>query len=605
MAEEGTHALLLRAARHHGAELAVVDGALRLTWRQLAARVSRLADALGPHVRAGAPLALCAANSAAALEYLLAAAALGAVFVPLNFRWTGAELAAALADCGARVLVVDGAERLTALARMPGPPAVALDLAILAPGPHEPAEPGLPDVCGCAKRVVRHAQLLAPSPAAARAGRAPGRADEIAALVYTSGTTGGPKGVELSHASCVAHAWQKVELLRLRAAGGPAPVYLSAAPLHHVAGLSASLAVCAAAGCHLIPRSTRPQHLRAALLRGAADGSGGGALLPVDLLVVVPAHLHALVAPAAEASAQASAAVCARAVKTIMIGGGSPTPALARAARAAFPRARLVLSYAATEAGSTITTVELGGSGTFSSITQPRAGELGGLDHHAAAPTAGPLAGGVAVGRAVGIAQVALVPAAADDEEEAAPLPAGAPQPHTRAGELGEIVVRGAGVMRGYYRRPEASAAALRGGWLHTGDLGGFAPDGSLVLLGRRDDVVKTGGENVHAAEVERALCAAHPAVEEAAVVGVADARLGQRLVAVLVPAAGDAADERAVLAACRGALPGFKVPRTLLWWPAERLPRTASGKVVKWRLRAAVADALGLARDEGPRSRL
>lgn len=482
--------------------------------------------------------------------------------------------------------------------------------------------------------------------------------------------------MELTHASCVAQALQKVALLGIGTTGsGPAParssastesgaahanasaggraggaVYLSAAPLHHIAGLSASLTVCAAGGCHVIPRSTRPEHLRAALLRGAgqqgdsgrdssaaASHGGGGKrvgasgarasgaaqqrsneMLPVSLLVVVPAHLHALTAGTGATGAPASRAddthLVSDAVTTIMVGGGTPTPSLVRAARCAFPRARLVLSYAATEAGSTITTLELYRPPPLLGHPPHAGPSASACDAMAAADR---LAGGIAVGFAVPIAQVALLP---PEEETPGPTtgssrsrrtrPETGSQPHCRRNEVGEIVVRGAGLMRGYWRKPEATARAFRSdGWLRTGDLGGFAHDGSLVLLGRRDDVVKTGGENVHAGEVERVLCLiAQGAVQEAAVVGVRDARLGERLVAVLVRAAnvagGAVPSDEALIAACRGSLAGFKVPRTFLWWPAERLPRTASGKVVKWRLRTAVAAALGAGHD-GPRARL
>ncbi|KAG8462675.1 hypothetical protein KFE25_004651 [Diacronema lutheri] len=670
---------LARAAQAHGASLAIVDGALRLTWHELGVRVARLAAALARAVPRGGALALCCSNSAAALEYLLAASALGAMFVPLNARWTDAELLDALIDCGATVLVVDAPARLDAISRAAAPAAapgvapggaatgqraleritrrVALELAIIAPPAHADPAAHAPVAergasapqCACAARTLRHADLVSAPADAVTGAREPGCGEEIAWLVYTSGTTGGAKGVQLSHASCVAHAVQKVALLRLREPTGPAQrshaharaapsadgraragpaadpagpgtIYLSAAPLHHVAGLSATLAVCAAAGCLVIPRSTRAADLRAALLNGAsADGSAHSARarapraeLPVNLLVVVPAHLHALL-HSGEPPAGPETGV-RPAVQTVLIGGGTPSAALVRGAAAAFPRARLLLTYAATEAGSTISVAELAPPPPppLPSDGVSRGGSDAGLARDGRADA---LVGGVRVGVPVHIARVALAPPnwasgdAGPAPRAAAPAPAprlDAPPPHHRRSELGEIVVRGVGVMRGYWRRPEASAAALRDGWLRTGDLGGFDADGCLVLVGRINDVVKTGGENVHAAEVERALCA-HAAVLEAAVVGVPDVRLGERLVAVLVravahdgdaPSAADsAALARDVLLSCRARLAGFKVPRTALWWPAARLPRTASGKVVKWRLRAEVAHELGAPR--------
>ena len=125
-------------------------------------------------------------------------------------------------------------------------------------------------------------------------------------------------------------------------------------------------------------------------------------------------------------------------------------------------------------------------------------------------------------------------------------------------GDLGEILVRGPGVMRGYWRRPEDSASALRDGWLHTGDLGRLAPSGCIEVLARRSDLIISGGENVVPAEVEAVLLA-HPLVREAAVAGVPDAEFGAR------PAAWIVADEplpsAQLRAFCREHLAGFKIP--------------------------------------------
>ncbi len=158
------------------------------------------------------------------------------------------------------------------------------------------------------------------------------------------------------------------------------------------------------------------------------------------------------------------------------------------------------------------------------------------------------------------------------------------------AGEVGEILVAGPTVCAGYLHRPDATAAAIRGGWLYTGDLGWRDGEGYLYVADRRDDLIVSGGENVYPAEVESVLME-HPGVEECVVVGLPDERWGARVVAVVVPKDGfEAPQAEALDAHLRGRLAGYKVPRELLVETVP-LPRTASGKLqrhlVRERLRA------------------
>ena len=148
----------------------------------------------------------------------------------------------------------------------------------------------------------------------------------------------------------------------------------------------------------------------------------------------------------------------------------------------------------------------------------------------------------------------------------------------------GEILVRGPTVMAGYLDDPEATAAAMKDGWLHTGDVGRLDDDGFLYVLDRRDDLIVTGGENVYPAEVEGVL-ASHPAVEEAGVIGIADETWGQRVVAVVRPREGASFQGRELEAFCRERLAGYKVPREFRL-VNEPLPRTASGKLQRSLLR-------------------
>jgi acyl-CoA synthetase (AMP-forming)/AMP-acid ligase II len=156
------------------------------------------------------------------------------------------------------------------------------------------------------------------------------------------------------------------------------------------------------------------------------------------------------------------------------------------------------------------------------------------------------------------------------------------------AGEVGQILVRAPQVMSGYWDDPAATAAALRGGWLHTGDVGRIDAEGLLHVLDRTKDVIITGGENVSSREVEEALLGA-PGVAHVAVVGVPDPTWGENVCAVVVPRGDDPVDPDAVVAAARAQLAGFKVPRHVV--VAPELPVNAAGKVVKAELRRWLAE--------------
>jgi long-chain acyl-CoA synthetase len=150
-------------------------------------------------------------------------------------------------------------------------------------------------------------------------------------------------------------------------------------------------------------------------------------------------------------------------------------------------------------------------------------------------------------------------------------------------GEIGEVVVAGPTVMAGYLDLPEATAQALRGGWLHTGDLGRFDDRGHLMLVDRVKDVVITGGYNVYPSEVERVLLA-DPMVAEAAVVGVPDPEWGECVVAYVVPRAGAEIDTDALDACCLDAIARYKRPKE--YRVVEQLPRNTAGKVLRSELR-------------------
>jgi acyl-CoA synthetase (AMP-forming)/AMP-acid ligase II len=193
------------------------------------------------------------------------------------------------------------------------------------------------------------------------------------------------------------------------------------------------------------------------------------------------------------------------------------------------------------------------------------------------------------------LSPVATVLTPADHENPVRCRSAGRAAPHAEVrvvgpddtalprGQVGEIVVRGAHVMLGYWNRPAETAEALRGGWMHTGDGGYMDEAGYVYLADRIKDMIITGGENVYSIEVENVLCQ-HPAIATAAVIGVPDNTWGERVHAVVVPAAGQMVTLDELAAFCKEQIAGYKTPRSLEL--VEALPLSAAGKVLKRELR-------------------
>ena len=147
------------------------------------------------------------------------------------------------------------------------------------------------------------------------------------------------------------------------------------------------------------------------------------------------------------------------------------------------------------------------------------------------------------------------------------------------AGEVGEVIARGPNVMKGYWNRPEITAEVLRGGWMHTGDLGAMDEEGFLYILDRKKDMIKTGSENVYSPEVESALCA-HPSILEAAIIGVPHSTWVETIRAVVVTRPGTTLTESELIDWCRGRLTRFKCPTSVAF--TDTLPKGGTGKVQK-----------------------
>ncbi|HVU71418.1 MAG TPA: AMP-binding protein [Mycobacteriales bacterium] len=362
--------------------------------------------------------------------------------------------------------------------------------------------------------------------------------DDLAWLFYTSGTTGKPKGAMLTHGvlTFTTASWL-ADLTPL----DHTDVTLHTAPLTHGAGFHAIAAT--ARGAHQVIAPPGPFDPAATLALIDAAGVTNTWMVPTQIVMLTDA-------------ARASRPALPTLERIVYGGAAFAVPDLRDALEVLGPR--LVQLYGQGETPMTATVL----------TPEDHAAALGG-DHPERLASAGVARPGCDI-RIFG----------ADDEE----LP---------AGEVGELVVRGPSVMLGYWNRADATAETLRGGWLHTGDLGRIDEHGYLFLLDRAKDMIITGGSNVYAVEVE-AVLTEDGTVRETAVVGVPDRTWGELVVAVVAPVDGASTEavEAALRARCDAALAGYKRPRRYVF--VDALPRNAYGKVVKRELRERLTTPTG-----------
>jgi acyl-CoA synthetase (AMP-forming)/AMP-acid ligase II len=498
------HRMMQRAAN----DVAVIDQAGRLTWSELGNEVACFAgsmQALG--VGPGDRIAMLARNGAHFAEYILGTLWAGAVINPINLRWTADEMAWSLVDCYTRILII-------------------------APE----FEPLLPEIRAKAP-CLRHVLSIADNPGGDIVprrewfGTAPPVADalrnndDLAAVLYTGGTTGRPKGVMLSHANIVCSAMGTLS----QPGCSPGDVFLHSAPLFHIGGISSFIIALFGGSTGVILPGFEPLAVLEAI-----------AAHKVSDLFLVPTMLRMTIDHPRFAEFDTSS------VGRIRYGAAPIDDALLDRAIAAFPNAGFTQAYGMTE-------------------LSPTCCLLAPQDHSAEARQQGR---GRSAGRATSVCEVRIVDSA--DAE----LP---------RGEVGEIIARGPTVMKGYWNMPEETAKVLRGGWMHTGDLGRMDHAGYVTVVDRLKDMIITGGENVYSAEVENVI-STHPDVAAVAVIGLPHEIWGECVHAVIVPRAGANTDTAAIDAHCRAGLAGYKVPRSIEF--VDALPLSGAGKVLKTDLR-------------------
>lgn len=351
-------------------------------------------------------------------------------------------------------------------------------------------------------------------------------ADTLAMLVGTGGTTGRPKGVMLSHGNLET----MTALTLMGYPFGDRPVYLALAPLTHAAGVLC-FPILASGGEIVIMRSP-DVHVFLSLI---AEHRVTHTFLPPTLIYMV------LAADELDATDLGS-------LRCFWYG--------------AAPMSAVRLEEAITRIGPVMAQLFGQTEAPMMIAMMPPADHV---DEHGAVRRERLSA----AGRPAPLVTVAIL----DDQDR--PVP---------AGERGEICSRSSLVMRGYYKNPEATAEALRNGWLHTGDIGFLDPDGFLHIVDRAKDMIITGGFNVYSSEVEQAV-SAHPAVQDCAVVGLPDDKWGERVVAVIQPAAGHTIDAAELTAFVKSRLGSVKAPKQIEVW--DDLPRSKVGKVLKTDIKA------------------
>lgn len=493
--------VLLHSVKLHAHKTALISPAGRLTYAEFGAQCDALGRALYQlGLQKGDRVAVLDFNTLEVCLSLFAVPACGLVAVPLNFRLAGPELEGILADARISALVYSPAfgEVVDGLR-----PKLPMQVHIVCTRPRQ----GSHDLHG----LMQQAQDSAlPAP----------QNDDLANLLYTSGTTGKPKGVQLTHANVTT----TLKSLLIEFGLQPEDRALMVAPLFHVAACHSYMAL-AGRGCTVIllpafdPRKT---------LEAIAATSPTFTLL-------VPAMISALLNSPGQDQVDVSAF-------RLIVYAGAPMPEeLLRTAVARFGNVLLQV-YGLTET---------------SALTCLRTEDH--LDPRLIAS-----AGRQMFGNEVLVAG-----------ESGEPLP---------PGSIGEVITRGSNVTPGYWEAPDETRAVLHNEWFHTGDVGWQDQDGYIFLRDRKKEMIVSGGENVYPLEVENVLYEI-PQIVEAAVIGIPDDKWGERVHAIVHLRPDEQIDPQEIIDHCRSKLAGYKCPKSIEM--SGPLPRTPSGKVQKYMLRA------------------
>jgi acyl-CoA synthetase (AMP-forming)/AMP-acid ligase II len=497
--------LLSNTASKYPRREALVSGRVRRSYEELESRAGRLAGALlGLGLEPGDRVALLSFNSDYLVESYLALVRVGLVATPVNFRLAGPEIAYILNDSGAKA-IIHGPEFARALAEIRDQaPKVKW---FISP---ESDDSGL---------AMDYEALLQDGPWVPSSAEI--KEDHPCQIMYTSGTTGRPKGAVITHRNVIWNLFNTIYGREDRAG----QVSIVVGPLYHTAALNNHLTIQMTLGgtCILIAKFD-PQTVLETIEREKATTISGSPAM-YNLLMQHPA-----------------AGGCDTSSITKCTAGADKLPmATKQRLMEFFPNINGIYDvYGCTEASPCITIL-----GAADSLRKDGS-----------------------VGKALPYLDARVV------GEDGRPLP---------AGEVGEIVCRGPNVMQGYHNDPDATKAAIRDGWLHTGDLARMDEEGFFYIVDRKKDMIVSGGENIYPREVEEILYT-HPDILEAAMVGMPDPTWGESGRVFVVPKQGRNLSAQDVIEFCKQHLASYKKPKRVDF--LKELPRNASGKVLKVKLR-------------------
>lgn len=520
-------AILQRLVRAYGERIFTVYQDERVSYEANYRAVCHLAAWMQAQgVEKGDRVALAMRNLPEWPTIFFAATSIGAILVPLNAWWTGGELEYGLKDSGAKLLFVDGERHGRLKQCYDLLPALEQVVVSRQRGAADGGAVTLDSILGPCNEWAGLADIPFPEVAIAP--------DDDATLFYTSGTTGNPKGAVGTHRNIMSNiltsGYASARMLLRRGEVPPAmpphKVGLLVIPLFHVTACSAGLMpMVAAGGTTVFMRRWEPVEAMEIIQRERVNMTGGVPTIAWQLLEHPERGNYDL-----------------SSLESISYGGAPSAPELVKRIHAEFGA--------------------LPGNGWGMTETMATVTVHAAEDYLARPTSAGP---------AVPVAELKIM-----DVEGQRELP---------IGEVGELWAKGPMVVKGYWNKPEATAETFRDGWVRTGDLARLDEEGFLYIVDRAKDIIIRGGENIYSSEVEDVLYA-HPAVTDAALVGIPHKTLGEEPVAVVHLAPGTTATEAELQDWVRARIAAFKVP-VAIRFSAETLPRNANGKILKKDLKA------------------
>ena len=498
-------------------KIGVVDGDRSYTYQQVGRRVAGLAryfqkQRIQPQDR----ISIMEVNSHAFLEAYYAAAGIGAIVNPLNYRLAAREIAYILNDAGSRWLIA--ATRFADVVKGALKEGVPLE-GIVWVG--DPPDESFPLAChGYEDAISTSAGAFEPIMV---------DENQVAHLYYTSGTTGRPKGVMLTHKNVCSHALGTIAELKLV----DTDVWGHIAPMFHLADAWATFAITWVGAQHVMVAQFEAETVMAIIEKQK-----------ITLSNLIPTMLNLLIKHPQVAEYDFSS------LREILSGGAPIAPELVKSITETLG-CDYIQTYGMTETSPYL---------TFSILKA----------HLKALPTAAQLkykskTGRPAIGVDLKVVDEQGIPIAADEQQ------------------VGEIWVQGDTITPGYWNQPEETANAFVDGWLRTGDLATLDSEGYVNIVDRKKDMIVTGGENVYSTEVENVLYM-HPKILEAAVFGVPDEHWGEAVNAAVVLKHGETATADEIIAFCKEHQAAFKAPKAIVF--LDELPKTGSGKIYKKRLR-------------------